>query len=561
MLKNKPILRFSTAVALWLVFISFSQCGQDAITDEIETAALPSAASSTVGLNTITCNTLVCIQSAMQNAQPGDVIRVAAGTYTGSSSTSGNSQGYFYSGASGTSANPIVIEADDPANLPILQGSSNNSKYVLYLTGSYWIVKDLKFRNGKKGMMLDNSDHTVIQNCEVYDIGEEGIHLRDGTSYAEVTDCYVHDTGQRTVRYGEGIYIGSDKGKWSTFTKECDYNLISNNVIGPEVTAEHIDLKEGSSYNIIEYNVFDGAGMSDLLNGGLSFMDVKGNDNVTRLNCGFQNGNSLLANAYEVHEKQSGWGANNTFVNNHVTFDGGNTSSYVVAVSNGITTTSGGCNVRVPSGNMNSGTVNAASCTSGDTPSDCSLTGGGSNVPPSVSITSPLDESTVDVGTDLTISASAADTDGSIVKVEFYSGTTKLGEDTTAPYSHLETNVPQGSFNLTAKAYDDDNAVTTSSVVTIHIVDPLFTEITAPAYGATFTQGDDIIITANASGGSGGISKVEFYAGTTKLGEDSSAPYSHQQSNVPSGTFNLTTVAIDSDDNEVTSAVVAITIN
>ena len=48
--------------------------------------------------------------------------------------------------------------------------------------------------NAQKGIMLDNSNHTTISNCKVYNIGSEGIHLRDNSSSCLIEDCSVHDS-------------------------------------------------------------------------------------------------------------------------------------------------------------------------------------------------------------------------------------------------------------------------------------------------------------------------------------------------------------------------------
>jgi len=50
---------------------------------------------------------------------------------------------------------------------------------------------------------------------------------------------------------------------------------------------------------------------------------------------------------------------------------------------------------------------------------------------PTVSITSPASGSSFDAGDDITIDATASDTDGTVTKVEFFEGAVKLGEDTT----------------------------------------------------------------------------------------------------------------------------------
>ena len=87
------------------------------------------------------------------------------------------------------------------------------------------------------------------------------------------------------------------------------------------------------------------------------------------------------------------------------------------------------------------------------------------NIPPTVSLTAPTNNSTLTASATITLSANASDSDGTISKVEFYNGTTKLGEDLTSPYTFTWSNVPTGSYSLTAKGYDNLNAVTASSTV------------------------------------------------------------------------------------------------
>ena len=57
----------------------------------------------------------------------------------------------------------------------------------------------------------------------------------------------------------------------------------------------------------------------------------------------------------------------------------------------------------------------------------------------------------------VTVAADASDADGSIAKVEFFAGDTKIGEDATAPYTaDWTTPDDEGLYELTAKATDDD---------------------------------------------------------------------------------------------------------
>jgi hypothetical protein len=94
------------------------------------------------------------------------------------------------------------------------------------------------------------------------------------------------------------------------------------------------------------------------------------------------------------------------------------------------------------------------------------------NVYPSVNITNPATASTYTAPASMNITANASDSDGSIAKVEFFQGTTKLGEDTTSPYSFSWSNIPAGTYVITAKATDNLGAFTTSASVTIGVYDP-----------------------------------------------------------------------------------------
>jgi hypothetical protein len=75
----------------------------------------------------------------------------------------------------------------------------------------------------------------------------------------------------------------------------------------------------------------------------------------------------------------------------------------------------------------------------------------------------------VTAGTSISITATAADADGTVTKVEFFDGTTKLGEDLSSPYTFAWTNAAAGAHVLTAKATDDQTNVTTSTAVNITV--------------------------------------------------------------------------------------------
>lgn len=94
------------------------------------------------------------------------------------------------------------------------------------------------------------------------------------------------------------------------------------------------------------------------------------------------------------------------------------------------------------------------------------------NVPPTITLTAPANEAKFDVGTDITLTADAADADGTVTKVEFYNGTLKLGEDDSSPYSFTIDDASQGNYTFKAIAYDNSDYKVTSKSVTVMVGNP-----------------------------------------------------------------------------------------
>jgi regulation of enolase protein 1 (concanavalin A-like superfamily) len=89
------------------------------------------------------------------------------------------------------------------------------------------------------------------------------------------------------------------------------------------------------------------------------------------------------------------------------------------------------------------------------------------DMPPTVSITNPSAGSTFDPGSNITITASAGDSDGTIASVDFYASGTLLGRSTTAPYSTGWQSAQPGTYSVYAVATDNQGAVTTSSSIPV----------------------------------------------------------------------------------------------
>ncbi len=187
------------------------------------------------------------------------------------------------------------------------------------------------------------------------------------------------------------------------------------------------------------------------------------------------------------------------------------------------------------------------------------------NIAPTVSITAPVNGATYIAPAAISLGANAADSDGSIAKVEFYNGATLLGTDTSSPYSLSLSNVAAGSYAYTARAYDNTGATTNSTAVnvTVAAANAIPTvSMTGPAGGSIYTAPASVTLAATAADSDGSIASVAFYSGATLIGTGTLAGGSHTftWSNVPAGSYSLSARATDNQGASADSAPVAVTV-
>jgi regulation of enolase protein 1 (concanavalin A-like superfamily) len=84
--------------------------------------------------------------------------------------------------------------------------------------------------------------------------------------------------------------------------------------------------------------------------------------------------------------------------------------------------------------------------------------------------------------------------------------------------------------------------------------------LTAPGNGASYTAPATISVSATATDSDGTIAQVDFFAGTTPIGSDTTSPYGVTWNGVAAGTYALSAVARDNLGATKTSASVTITV-
>lgn len=185
-----------------------------------------------------------------------------------------------------------------------------------------------------------------------------------------------------------------------------------------------------------------------------------------------------------------------------------------------------------------------------------------------ISVTSPANWAVINSPANITITANASLSGGTITKVDFYEDGVALGTGTLTggtQYSFTRNAASAGLHVLRAVATDSNGISTTSIPVNVVVNDPPVISLLAPANGAVYsTAPANVTVTANASDWDGGIWKVDFYANGLFIGTNGTHgvnQFNLSWTNVGSGTYSLTAVARDIYGAVKTSAPISVRVN
>jgi len=180
---------------------------------------------------------------------------------------------------------------------------------------------------------------------------------------------------------------------------------------------------------------------------------------------------------------------------------------------------------------------------------------------PTVTLTSPSNGGSYPAPATINLAASVTPNGHTIVKVQFYSGASLLGESASAPYTFSWSNVGAGSYTLTARlVYDSGSTLDSSAVnVTVTSVTPTVA-LSSPANGTSYGAPATINLAASVTANGHTVVKVQFYNGGSLLGESASPPYSSDWSNVGAGSYTLTARLVYDSGSTVDSSLVNVTV-
>jgi hypothetical protein len=251
----------------------------------------------------VAVSTAADLTAAIARAEPGDLIQLTAGHYVGSWTVR----------VSGTSDAPIVLCGASDA---VLDAASISSRDVITLKANYWTLGGFTITGGLRGVYSERASYNTLERLTIHDTGQEAVHWRVFSSHNVIRQSTIRSTGLINGEFGEGIYIGQWRGHWAATTggqpDRSDSNSVIDNVIGPAVTAEHVDAKEGTTGGIISGNTFDGRGIARSQPWVDSWVEINGNGYLISGNTG----SSSPLDGFQVMVGLAGWGNENRFERN-----------------------------------------------------------------------------------------------------------------------------------------------------------------------------------------------------------------------------------------------------
>ncbi|MBI3417765.1 MAG: hypothetical protein HY043_20935 [Verrucomicrobia bacterium] len=184
------------------------------------------------------------------------------------------------------------------------------------------------------------------------------------------------------------------------------------------------------------------------------------------------------------------------------------------------------------------------------------------NLPPAVAILTPASGNIVNAPATITLTANAADSDGTVARVNYIGAANNLlGTSSTSPYSVTLNNLAAGTFVVTAQAVDNLGAVGISGPVTLIVNAPPTANVLTPAVGTILVAPASLTLTASAADIDGTVLQVNYFdAANALIGSSTISPYPVSFINLASGAYTFTAQAVDDNGAIGFSAPVTITV-
>jgi plastocyanin len=187
------------------------------------------------------------------------------------------------------------------------------------------------------------------------------------------------------------------------------------------------------------------------------------------------------------------------------------------------------------------------------------------NLPPTVTITNPVNDEKFPLNTTVNLVADAFDPDGSVAQVEFFARTNfnqtnLLGTVTSRPFVFPLSRLSAGSYSVLARATDNRGGAAFSPEVSFAVYNPPAISLSSSPTNSAQPRGSSISLSVTAGSTNVPVTNIVIFDGASVLAQSSSSPLAFVWKPSTARTYSLTAVASDILGQTSTSAPIAIRI-
>jgi MYXO-CTERM domain-containing protein len=185
------------------------------------------------------------VEAAIAALQPGDELILGGGMYTVTER--------FGIDLVANAGAPILIRAKN-GEVPHIHRPDAAQNIVDIDNAQYVELRGIEWSGGSAGIRISAASHLTIADCEIHDTNDVALRANDGGAVYDnlhIVGNHIHDTDNT----GEGMYLGCNSNGCQVVDSVIERNWVHHTNQATVEQGDGIELKEGSSGNVIRDNV------------------------------------------------------------------------------------------------------------------------------------------------------------------------------------------------------------------------------------------------------------------------------------------------------------------
>jgi len=229
------------------------------------------------------------VEAAWNALGPGDELVLHGGVYDITAA------GRFSVKVAGTAAKPIIVRAAS-GEQPIIKRTDEAQNLIDFDGATYLEIRGIELVGGSAGLRFSAGDHVTIRDCNIHDTGDVALRANDGGVTYE-SFRILHNHIHHTSGTGEGMYLGCNSNGCRFQNAVIEGNHVHHTNGASVSQGDGIEIKEGSSGNIVRDNVIHDTGYPCILT-----YSTRGNGpaNVIERNLLFRCGDHAIQSAADA---------------------------------------------------------------------------------------------------------------------------------------------------------------------------------------------------------------------------------------------------------------------